>query len=457
MAAGDLDNDGDVDLVVFNNSGPARVLLNEVGSRRHWLGVRVRRRRDTGATRCRRASSWCGRGRARASGACRPTAATASASDPRVRVRAGQRDARRRPFACTGRAGEVEEFRGPRRRSLLGARARQAARARVRDQVVTARCGVASSPQSGRIPRSRPRRRAAQRRCSRRRAPDSLPVPFPPLDALEPAVAEQIREAQQTFERAGRQARRPREGSGRRLRRARPGVSRLRVLRVRRAAYANAARLAPGDGQWPHLLGYLYQQTGRLEEAAEQFAAARRAAAGRSRGSGAARRGVSGLNRLRDAREQFEQCVGRLPGAGAQRARRGRAARAAVRGGDRHFRAVARARAAGDGAPLLAGDGVSRPRPAGRGARRTWSSAGRAAIRVGDPLVDGLQTLVRGERGLGDAGPARLRGRAVPGGRRRVQQALDAAPVERRRRASISGWRSCSWGTRRASVRGGLR
>jgi hypothetical protein len=40
-AAGDLDNDGDTDVLVFNNSGPVRVLLNEVGHRRHWLGLRV--------------------------------------------------------------------------------------------------------------------------------------------------------------------------------------------------------------------------------------------------------------------------------------------------------------------------------------------------------------------------------------------------------------------------------
>ena len=48
-AAGDLDNDGDVDLVMLNNNGRARVLLNQVGNRRHWIGVRVvdgRYRRD---------------------------------------------------------------------------------------------------------------------------------------------------------------------------------------------------------------------------------------------------------------------------------------------------------------------------------------------------------------------------------------------------------------------------
>ncbi len=40
-AFGDIDNDGDTDILVLNNNGPARLLLNTVGQLAPWLGLRV--------------------------------------------------------------------------------------------------------------------------------------------------------------------------------------------------------------------------------------------------------------------------------------------------------------------------------------------------------------------------------------------------------------------------------
>jgi enediyne biosynthesis protein E4 len=44
---GDVDNDGDIDILVGNNTGPARLFLNNVGTENHWLGIQLASQEST--------------------------------------------------------------------------------------------------------------------------------------------------------------------------------------------------------------------------------------------------------------------------------------------------------------------------------------------------------------------------------------------------------------------------
>jgi len=107
-AFGDIDNDGDVDVLIGNAAGPARLLINQVGSRHHWLGLRLvgqHARRDMVGARvavmlANDSTSWR---RARADGSY------ASANDPRVLVGLGESAAPVR-VRVTWPSGRVETW-----------------------------------------------------------------------------------------------------------------------------------------------------------------------------------------------------------------------------------------------------------------------------------------------------------------------------------------------------------
>jgi hypothetical protein len=87
-AFGDVDNDGDVDVLIGNNGGRTRLLVNQIGTRQHWLGVRVVSGDPprnvlgarVGVTRADGTTMWR---RARADGSY------ASANDPRALIGLG--------------------------------------------------------------------------------------------------------------------------------------------------------------------------------------------------------------------------------------------------------------------------------------------------------------------------------------------------------------------------------
>ena len=110
-AFGDVDNDGDVDVLIGNNNGPTRLLINQAANGRHWIGLRLVGvgGRDMVGARVeitRKGERRVGVGRAR-------TAAT-----PRPTIRASWSD------SASLRIGQTCASRGPTARSRRGRRSR---------------------------------------------------------------------------------------------------------------------------------------------------------------------------------------------------------------------------------------------------------------------------------------------------------------------------------------------
>jgi tetratricopeptide (TPR) repeat protein len=221
------------------------------------------------------------------------------------------------------------------------------------------------------------------------------PISFPRLDPLEAAVADHVREARAAFEKT------PSSASARDLADAYGALGRVfhayEFFDAAEACYRNATTLRPGDARWLHLRAYLLQQTGRFDDAAPLYVAARRASAEDHAAAVHLGDTYLGLGRLADAREQFESMLQRYPAASSaglgEIALRERKYKDAIQ----HFEAALER--IPDATSLeyslaMAYRGLGRMEDA----RAHLQRRGSGGVRVADPIVDELQTLVRGER-----------------------------------------------------------
>jgi hypothetical protein len=108
-AFGDVDNDGDTDVLVSNNNGPARLLLN-TGNENGWLGVRLLdgKRNAIGA----RLALTPGPDGSALYRRVHTDGSYASASDPRVLFGLGERPAAAYELKVTWPGGQRESFQG---------------------------------------------------------------------------------------------------------------------------------------------------------------------------------------------------------------------------------------------------------------------------------------------------------------------------------------------------------
>lgn len=222
------------------------------------------------------------------------------------------------------------------------------------------------------------------------------PIPLPRIEGLEPAVVEHLQAAQREVAAAAAGARRGRE----------PGLAYGSLAEIfhayeffesAEAAYANAIRLAPGEPRWRHLLGYLYQQTGRLSDAANAFSAVLREQRNQREAMAHLGSVYLRMNRLPEARERFQEITDTFPavahnGLGEVALRQGR-----------YDEAIDHFRAALDLAPRATSIHYSLAmahRALGRldEARAHLQQRGTGGLRIADPIVDRLPMLVRGER-----------------------------------------------------------
>jgi tetratricopeptide (TPR) repeat protein len=266
--------------------------------------------------------------------------------------------------------------------------------------------------------------------------PGQVAVPMPALSDLEPAVAEQIRDQRSAFERVATRA----KVSDRDLATAYSALGKLchayEFFDAAEAAYTNAIALTPQDPALPHLLGSLYQQTGRFEDALTRYTEARRLQQGDPVLRAHLAEVYLRLNRLSDARALFQDLIEVYPavaraGLGEIALREGRFSEAV-----QHLEAALER--VPNAAPVHYALGMAY-RGLGRleQARSHLARRGTGGPRPADPLVDQLTTLLRGERAHVNLGRRAYEAGRFDEAATAFRKAVDAAPASAEARVGL--------------------
>jgi tetratricopeptide (TPR) repeat protein len=283
VASGDIDNDGDMDLVVLNNQAPAQLLLNRAGNRNHWIGLRLLgssiNRDMLGTT----VEVLAGQGQSRHRRS-RTDGSYCSASDPRVLV--GMGDA---PSVSEVRVvwpdGEVNVWEGLSVNRYYTLRQGDSPNVEVGPGAGMEAVAETIIPGSS-IPddRARPdeilpaKRQRDPETAGRQISPlreGLLPLILPEIDSLEPVVRDQLRALEEQLRELGEKEVVTSRELALAYGQAGETYHAYELYSAAESCYVNAGQLDNGNFRWSYMRGLLYHAAGRLDETLAQYSQAR--------------------------------------------------------------------------------------------------------------------------------------------------------------------------------------
>ncbi len=275
VAVGDVDNDGDPDLLVLNNNGPARLLRNAIGQDQPWLGLRLADKKNgrdllgarVGLLRSGAPTIWR---RAHSDGSY------CSAGDPRVLFGLGG-GAQISGVQVLWPDGTEETFQAPpvgRYTTLLQGQGRSATEKATAEKAAAkkATVGALRNP-LGPLGASGNLLAVVLGASAAAPSGDLEAIPFPPLEAFEKSVRAQIGRTQDLLQQMLEAGSGPPEDLGDLFGELGQIYHAYELAEPARACYSNARRLDSLDRRWPYYEGLLLQQQGQLAEAAQRYRA----------------------------------------------------------------------------------------------------------------------------------------------------------------------------------------